>query len=171
MDKKTEQLLLEAEGLALIAEKIKPVKNDATLMTSIASAYTTSRMIDVLTKARTAKNASYQKKVKEHSSWFKPMIDRLEKAKVKLRDEVNRTLNPTGDLGNMSVEEVRAYGTDGVGTASYAEITEYDFDLVVIAELCPHLLKVDEKAVAKLIKEGNLPQGVTPKTGYQLRIA
>jgi len=170
VDKKTQAILLEAEGMALEAEATKPIEDDETLSEAIKQAFEASRMVDVLTKARTAKNASYQKKVREHSGWYKPMIDRLERNKETLRDIVRRHMNPTGDLGNQNVEEVRAYGSGGVGTASFAEIVEYKYDLVKLAELHPHLLKVDEKAIAKLAKEGCLPQGVIPKRGYQLRI-
>lgn len=170
MDKKTQKLLLEAEGAALLAEGIKTVDDEATLSQAIARAYEVSRHITFLTTARTIKNASYQKKVREHTAWFKPLIERLERAKERLRDTIRKNMNPTGDLGNMLPEEVRAYGTDGVGTASFSGITEYEYDLVKLAMLNPQLLKVDEKAVAKLIKEGNLPQGVTPKDAFQLRI-
>lgn len=170
MDKKTEKMLLEAEGAALLAEGTEPIEDDKTLAAAIAQAFETNRQIDLLTKARTAKNASAQKKVKEHSAWFKPMIERLEKSKKLLRYAINKHMMPSGDLGNLVIEELRAYGTRGVGTASYSDVPVYEYDLPVLAELHPHLLKVDETALNKLIKEGSMPQGVTPKRGFQLRI-
>ena len=171
MDKKTQKLLLDAEGQALLAEGTMPIDDAASLAKAIAQAFETNRQIDLLTKARTAKNASYQKKVREHTAWFKPMLDRLALSKKRLRAEVDLHLNPTGDMGNKNPEEVRAYGTEGVGTATYADIPVYEYDLQLLAELNPQLLSVDETAVKKLIADGNLPQGVTPKRGFQLRIA
>lgn len=171
MDKKTEQILLEAEALAKAAEGTKPIEDSATLGDAIQQALRLSRCIDLLTKARTAKNASYQKKVREHTGWFKPMLDRLALRKQSLRGEIDHHMNPTGNLGNQLPEEVAAYGTDGEGTASYSRQTEYDYDMLKLAKAHPELLSVDSAAVTKMIKAGKMPLGVTPKDAFQLRIA
>ncbi|TFH54281.1 MAG: hypothetical protein E4G89_00330 [Methanothrix sp.] len=170
MDKKSQKLMLEAENVISVAEQTKPIAGALTLSQAITQAFQASRMIKQLTRLRTERNEAAQKKVRETTAIYKPMIDSLEELNEKLRLDILTYLNPTGDLGNQIPEEVRSYGANGIGTASFAETSTFDCDLAVLMEQHPELLVADEKAIAKLIKAGTVPKGVTVKTSYVLRV-
>ncbi len=170
MDKISQTLLTEAEASAESAEQQTEVDSGSDLATAISHSYTLARLITQLNERRTAKNRSAQKVVHKHSSWFKPMIDRLEKQRDYLRGRILEHLAPGGKLGNRTVDEVREWGVDGTGSASLAETIDYDVDLAVLLEHHPELLTADMTAIRKAAKSGELPKGVTAKKSYQLRI-
>jgi hypothetical protein len=171
MDKKTEQLLKVCELAVEVAEdKINSVDSADELAGAIGVAYSLNGMIGQLEKRRTDTNAASQKKVREHTTWFKPMITRLEAHKNKLRALILEWMAPDGKIGNLAVEDVRAFGLDGVGNASLVEITTYEIDLPKLVKAHPELVQADMAAIKKAYAAGEKPTGTKPAKTFQLRI-
>lgn len=170
MDKRTETLLVEAEAVAVLAEKAETVDNDEELALAIGHAYLLSRTIGGLEKRRTETNSASQKKIREHTTWFKPMITRLDSQKTILRTLIKNWLAPNDDIGNQSVEDIRAYGSAGCGNAALSEVVELKIDLKKLVAAHPDLVQPDTTAIKKRLLLGETIAGVSSKKSYQLRI-
>lgn len=171
MDKKTEALLgVCEEAIKLSEEEVNSVDDQEELERAIGTAYTLNVMIGQLEKRRTTTNTAAQKKVRQHTTWFKPMIDRLTAHKTLLRDLIFDWMAPGGKIGNLAVEDVRAFGVNGVGNASLAEIITYDINLAVLVKNHPELVQADMSAIKKAYAAGEKPKGTKPVKAYQLRI-
>lgn len=170
MDKKTETLLVEAENVVIGAEELASVDSTEEAAKAIAWAYQLKHEADKLENQRKAKNAAAQRKIREHGTWFKPMLDRIENRRTVLRGLIKEWLAPGGDIGNQAIEDVRAYGADGVGNASLVDATTYEVDLPILVKHHPELVKPDMAAIAKAYKNGQQPKGTKPKKDYTLRI-
>ena len=119
MDKKTEKLLIESEEVAVAAEDFakasESIDSDGSLADAIKLAFLLNKFDRCLTEKRKDRNEAAQKTIKANTALFQPMMTRVEKARATLRDLILTYLVPTGDLGNMDPEEIRSFGTDGVG--------------------------------------------------------
>jgi hypothetical protein len=170
VDKKTQELMERVERHALDAEELSGDIDDETVGLFIAAAYALGRDVNDLELAKKVKNQAARKKISQHTAYFKPMEDRVSSALDALRSKVMEYLMPSGEPGNVPTEEIREYGAKGVGVASVVPQPDYEYDIAVLAEHHPELLKPDTTAIKKLIKQGEMPKGVTPITKYTLRI-
>ena len=170
MDNKTQETLTEAEAAVVAAEELTSVDSTEEAAKAIAWAYELKRQTDALEDRRKFKNKGAQAKIREHGTWFSPMLKRVEAQRELLRGLILEWMAPGGDIGNQAVEDVRAFGEDGKGNAALVDATTYEVDLPTLVKHHPELVQADMTKIRKAFANGESPKGVTPKKAFTLRI-
>lgn len=175
-DKKTDELLTEIDALIQAAEdqwagELGRCDTEEEASEAVDLAHLLSQSVKRLETRRTEKNATVRKTMSKNTAIFKPLIDRVEKLKGRIREAVLEYMLPGGKLGtNMDVEELRIRGEDA--QASLSEVTTYEVtDVAAFAKAYPELMSPNMSEIKKRFAKGEALEHVEAKDDYQLRIA